>query len=79
MKKIVTIAAVTLLTELAASWWMWMRAPTDTLRVRYDESFFLYERPRLLVWLIIMIVITLIWLVSRKMGQARIAGRHERR
>ena len=79
MKKIVTIAAVTLLTELATSWWTWIRAPTDSLRVVYDESFFLYERQRLLVWLIVMIVITLIWLVSRKMGQAKVAGRHERR
>jgi len=78
MTKIATIAGVTLLTELATSWWMWVRAPTDTLRVQYD-SFFAYERQRLLVWLIVMIVITLIWLVSRKMGHARVAGRHERR
>ena len=79
MKKIVTIAGVTLLTELATSWWTWVRAPTDSLRVVYDESFLMYERPRLLIWLIIMIVITLIWLVARKMGHAGVAGRHERR
>jgi ABC-type branched-subunit amino acid transport system permease subunit len=78
MTKIATIAAVTLLTELAASWWMWVRAPTDTQRVEYD-TFFAYERPRLLVWLIIMVVVTLVWLLFRKMNQARVANRHERR
>lgn len=78
MKKIATIAGVTLLTELATSLWTWVRAPTDTLRVEYD-SFFAYERQRLIVWLIVMAVITVMWLVSRKMGNVSVARRHERR
>lgn len=79
MKKIITIAAVCLLTELGTSWWTWVHAPTDSLRVVYDESFLAYERSRLVVWLVIMIVITLIWLVSRKMGHPEDGGRTERR
>ncbi len=38
-----------LVAELASSWWLWARAPTDTLRVLYS-GFWNYEGGRLLCW-----------------------------
>ena len=58
-------AGIALLTEVATSWWTWVRAPTDTLRVRYD-SFYAYEGERLVFWLIVISTLCALLLLSRK-------------
>lgn len=58
-------AGIALLTEVATSWWTWVRAPSDTLRVRYD-SFYAYEGERLFFWLIVISALGALWLLSRK-------------
>ena len=65
MKRLAITAGIALLTEIATSWWTWVRAPTDTLRVRYD-SFYAYEGERIVFWLIVISVLYALWLLSRK-------------
>ena len=48
---------VALIAEISTSWWIWVRAPTDTLRAWYEGSFISYELERLVPWLIIFIVV----------------------
>jgi hypothetical protein len=51
---------VALLSELGTSWWVWGRAPTDSLRVLYGLSFLAYMKERLIPWLIIFAVFALL-------------------
>jgi hypothetical protein len=70
MKKFAIAAGIALLTELATSWWTWVRAPTDTLRVWYD-SFYAYEGERIVTWLIVISALYAFWLLSRKIRFSR--------
>ena len=65
MKRFGITAGIALVAELATSWWTWVRAPTDSLRVEYD-SFYAYEGQRLVFWLVVISVLCALWLLSRK-------------
>jgi hypothetical protein len=65
MKKLVIGAAIAFGAEVLTSWWRWVRAPTDTLRVQY-ESFFAYEAERLVPWMIMVVVLNVSWLLVIK-------------
>jgi hypothetical protein len=65
MKISVIGMGIALAAELISSWWTWVRAPTDTLRVRYD-SFFAYEGERFLSWLVVVVFLNALWLLSRR-------------
>lgn len=65
MKRFGTAAGIALVTKLATSWWTWVRAPTDSLRVEYD-SFYAYEAERLVFWLIAISALGALWLLCRK-------------
>ncbi len=51
-----------LVAELAASWWLWARAPTDTIRVIYS-GFWSYEAERLFCWVILSPICLVIGLI----------------
>ena len=65
MKNLVIGAAIAFGAEVLTSWWTWVRAPTDTLRVQY-ESFFAYEAERLLPWVIMALVLNGSWFLVRR-------------
>lgn len=68
--KLLPLLTFTLLAELVASWWTWVRSPTDSLRALYLGSFWDYELERLVPWSVIMIAGTVTWFVwlRRKKG-----------
>lgn len=48
--------------ELTASWWIWGRAPTDSIRVWYP-SFWAFETGRLNCWSIVFASAMALWLI----------------
>lgn len=54
-----------LLAELAASWWLWSRSPTDALRVVYS-GFWSYEVGRLFCWIVLLPLCLAAWLAVRR-------------
>jgi hypothetical protein len=56
-RQLLALFVVALIAEISASWWTWVRAPTDSLRVGYQGSFITYELERLVPWLIIFIAL----------------------
>jgi hypothetical protein len=48
--------------EVAASWWVWGRAPTDSIRVWYP-GFWAFEAGRLLYWVPIFASFLTLWIV----------------
>lgn len=55
--------SISLLAEIATSWWNWARAPTDNLRVYYRGNFAVYAVERLIPWLIIFATLWAIFLM----------------
>jgi hypothetical protein len=49
--------------ELVASWWIWGRAPTDSIRVWYS-GFWAFEAGRLYCWIIVFAALLVIWLLG---------------
>jgi hypothetical protein len=47
---------IALVAEIGASWWLWISAPTDGLRVYWNGNFGAYAAERLVPWLIILIL-----------------------
>lgn len=62
---LLAILVIALVAEVGTSWWRWVRAPTDTLRVWYEGSFVSYEIERLIPWVIILTILSGIWLLIR--------------
>ena len=58
---------IALLAELATSWWNWVRAPTDGLRVYYRGNFWAYAAVRLLPWLLVFLVLYGTWILVEKL------------
>lgn len=58
------IAFVSLLcgAEVAASWWVWGRAPTDSIRVWYS-SFWVFEAGRMHSWVPLFASLVALWIV----------------
>jgi len=54
-----TLAALglALCSEVCTSLWIWLRSPTDSLRVWYQGSFVAYESERLLPWFIVFAIL----------------------
>ena len=65
-QQVLALFLLALLAELATSWWRWVRAPTDSLRVWYKGSFVAYEAERLVPWIIILTVVTGVYLILKK-------------
>lgn len=61
--KFLVLLALALLAELGASWWTWVRSPTDSLRALYLGSFLDYELERLVPWSVVMMAGMLAWFV----------------
>ena len=57
MKYLLPAFIIAFTAEVATSWWKWVRAPTDGLRVFYRGNFFAYAAERLVPWLIIFVVL----------------------
>jgi hypothetical protein len=57
---------IALIAELAASWWTWLGAPTDSLRALYEENFRAYEFERLTPWLIGFALLSILRIITGK-------------
>src|SRR2546426_2552291 len=69
--------------EVAASWWVWARAPTDSIRVWYS-GFWVFEAGRLHYWIPVFAAVVALWIVAwyllRWYGRTKgIQGNHQRR
>lgn len=71
MKRIILFPVIALLTELATSWWKWIRAPTDTLRTYYRGNFWAYAVERLPAWIIIFVLLYVTLLVAERIFSKR--------
>jgi hypothetical protein len=69
--QVVVLFLLALVAEVATSWWQWVRAPTDTLRVRYGGSFLAFEIERFIPWLIILMIAIAAYLVLRVRYKSR--------
>jgi hypothetical protein len=49
--------------EVVASWWVWGRAPTDSIRVRYS-GFWVFEAGRLHYWVPVLASLLVLWIVG---------------
>lgn len=49
--------------EVAASWWIWGRAPSDSIGVEY-RRFWAFEASRLHYWLLVCASLVTLWIVS---------------
>jgi hypothetical protein len=63
MRYLLSASLITLIAEIATSWWKWARAPTDGLRVYYRGNFAAYAVERLVPWLIIFASLWVIFLI----------------
>ena len=57
---------IALIAEVAASWWTWLGAPTDSLRALYEENFWAYELERLSPWLIGFVLLSILRIITDK-------------
>jgi hypothetical protein len=57
---------IALVAEVAASWWTWERAPSDSLRTLYQGSFGAYEAERLIPWLVGFTLLGIVRLITIK-------------
>ena len=60
MKPYIVTYLIALLAEIGASWWHWQRASADGLRLLYGESFSNYELQRLIPWLCLIVILSII-------------------
>jgi hypothetical protein len=67
MRRYIFPPLIALLAELATSWWKWVRAPTDGLRVYYRGNFWSYAAERLAPWLLVFLVLYGIWILVEKL------------
>jgi hypothetical protein len=65
-RKVIAAFLIALVAEVAASWWMWLGAPTDGLRPLYEMSFLKFEAERIFTWSIVFGVLGLAWLLVEK-------------
>lgn len=56
------LAALLFGAEVAASWWVWGRSPTDTIRVWYS-GLWAFEAGRLHYWLPVFASLVALWIV----------------
>lgn len=66
MRRYIFPPLIALLAELATSWWKWVRAPTDGLRVYYRGNFWAYAAERLMPWLLVFVVLYAIWILVER-------------
>lgn len=57
---------VALLAELGALFWWWGQYPTDTVRVVYEGSFWMYVMEHIIPWAIIFFILWGAWLLISK-------------
>jgi hypothetical protein len=74
---------IALLAEIGTSWWHWERASTDGLRLLYGGSFVNYEMQRLIPWLCLIVIFSVVraavYLITgftRRDPEARIGRRN---
>jgi hypothetical protein len=63
---------ISLIAEVATSWWKWVRAPTDGLRVAYAGNFMAYASERLGPWLVIFIALWAAFLLLDRVRAKRV-------
>jgi hypothetical protein len=71
MKKWPWIFLIAFVSEIYAIRWRWEAAPTDQLRVWYEDSFRTYFVESITPWLIAFIVLSAIWLLITKIKERR--------
>ena len=64
--KFLGLLAVAFLVEVGASWWTWVRSPTDSLRALYLGSFLDYELDRLAPWSVLLMAAMFAWFVLHR-------------
>jgi len=67
---VVRRAILLLVAELFASWWVWSRALTDTLREAFP-SFWVYESTRLVCWTVLFLALFSTWLLMGNSARVR--------
>jgi hypothetical protein len=60
--RMIALALVLFSAEIVASWWVWGRTPTDTIRVWYS-GFWPFEAGRLHYWLPVFAAVLAIWIM----------------
>jgi len=60
------VLVIALIADIGTSWWRWVRAPTDSLRVWYEGSFWAYQSERLIPWAIILAMSMIVWFLIEK-------------
>lgn len=61
MKPYIVSYLIALLAEVGTSWWLWRRAHnTDALRPLYGQSFINYELERLIPWLGLIVIFSIV-------------------
>lgn len=69
------VCLISLISELFAIRWRWESAPTDQLRVWYEESFLTFLLESIAPWIIAFGVLTALWLAITKNRNRRTQGR----
>src|SRR5262249_46820151 len=62
--RFILFASLLLGAEVASSLLLWVRAPTDSIRVKYG-GFWNFELGRLYFWVLVFGSLTIVWLVAR--------------
>ena len=60
-RRLIAIALLLFGAEVAASWWVWDRTPTDTVRVWYP-GFWAFETGRLRCWVTVLALVLTLWI-----------------
>jgi hypothetical protein len=60
--RFIALASLLFGAEIVASWWVWGRTPTDTIRVWYS-GFWPFEAGRLHYWLPVFVAVLVLWIV----------------
>ncbi|HEV7747806.1 MAG TPA: hypothetical protein VGO56_22590 [Pyrinomonadaceae bacterium] len=73
MRRYVFPALIALLAELTTSWWRWVRAPTDGLRVYYRGNFWAYAAEQLAAWIVIFVILYGIFILADRIFLKRLS------
>lgn len=74
MKKYVLLTIATaFFAEVFTSWWIWTSSPYDSLDLLYENSFLVYERNRLLPWVISLGAVLLLQLIIHLRRRSKVA------
>jgi len=63
LARVIAFLSLVFTAEVAASWWMWGRAPSDSIRVWYS-GFWVFEAGRLHYWVPVSASLLALWIVG---------------